>query len=152
MKAASDSAYGSYPVSCSRQVPNMFKLTKIWSPITSGMPNYTYEPSLRLLAQYSSLLKWRAVQCSTVTVQCNKNWNYVKYLTTEREKIVGEFNIAVINRMQNCLFHNIFLSFNTFNVFCVIIQKKGRKGHFLLSNNIQGICQFLKKIGNFQKC
>ena len=43
---------GSYPGSCSRQVPNMFKLTKIWSPITNGMPSYTYEPSLRLLAQY----------------------------------------------------------------------------------------------------
>ena len=42
---------GLYPGSCSRQVPNMFKLTKIWSPITNGMPTYTYVPSLRLLAQ-----------------------------------------------------------------------------------------------------
>ena len=43
---------GSYPRSCSRQVPNMFKMTKIWSPITNGMPNYTYDPNLWLPAQY----------------------------------------------------------------------------------------------------
>ena len=64
---------GSYPGSCSRQVPNMFKLTKIWSPITNGMPTYTYVLSLRLLAQYLDIwptLSTRAGQvCSVLSLK-----------------------------------------------------------------------------------
>ena len=42
-----------YPGPCSRQVPNMFKLTKIGPPMINGMPNHPYNPSIGLLAQSS---------------------------------------------------------------------------------------------------
>ena len=42
---------GSYPGSCSRQVPNLFKLTKIGPPMINGMSNHPYIPNLGLLAQ-----------------------------------------------------------------------------------------------------
>ena len=44
---------GPYPGTCSRQVPNMFKLTKIGPPKINGMPNHPYNPSIGLLAQSS---------------------------------------------------------------------------------------------------
>ena len=40
-----------YPGPCSRQVPNMFKLTKIGPPMINGMSKHLYISNLGLLAQ-----------------------------------------------------------------------------------------------------
>ena len=90
---------GSYPGSCSRQVPNMFKLTKIWSPITNGMPTYTYIPSLRLLAQ--SLDIWPthstragALMESFVWLGVDKDIKVLKFYKNEQN---SDFNFTVIS-------------------------------------------------------
>ena len=74
---------GSYPGSCSRQVPNLFNLTKIESLITNGMPNYTYSPNMGLLAQSKSIQGcfggfWKIWKCPKINdpILC-LFWRYI---------------------------------------------------------------------------
>ena len=74
---------GSYPGSCSRQVPNLFNLSKIESLITNGMPNYTYSPNMGLLAQSKSIQGcfggfWKIWKCPKINdpILC-LFWRYI---------------------------------------------------------------------------
>ena len=88
------------------------------------------------------IIKWRQL----VTVQCNKNQNYVKYLTTEREKIVR--SSTLLSSIECKIAYFTILSCHSTHLMCFVLlfRKREEKQHFFYQIIFRTYVNFWRKL------